>query len=536
MILKKPYAFLIKHFKLIHIILAIPLIFITYKTRLVVKFFNQYVTNRYTFQTGSDVSGFYVSGMMLFSVLIIIMAALAIYFLLKYKEKPVKMYVFLIIYYITLFVTLFWLSNVISSMSRDILSAKAVRFYRDISTLIYYPQYIFIVFVALRAVGFNIKQFNFRSDLKELEITSADNEEVEVGFEIDGYKTKRFFRRFKREFGYYLVENKFMVTVVVIIVLFASIIVYYNTRSSYTSTYTQTDTFNHSGFSLKVTDSIISNLTYNGKVISDNNYYLAIKLNAINNSGKKKKLDYNSLVLKVGNKDIRPTLDKSTYFLDYAAPYYGENLNPRDEKDYVLVYKIDKKDINKTFKLKVLSSYEVKKDKLITNYAIVNLSPVIIDEIVNIKSTTLNDKISFSNSNVGNTLLTISNFYRGSSYVYETKSCKFENNCTTLKDIISVDYSLSRGDASLLVLDYDFDLDEETTYAKNIKKKSVFFENFVLVSAGNNESSITYDVVDVTPKGVEGKIILQVSGNILSTDKLDLFITIRNKRYIVKLV
>lgn len=535
MILKRPYAFLIKHFKLIHIILAIPLIFITYKTRLVVNFFNEYVTNRYTFQTGSDVSSFYVSGLMLFSVLIIIIAALAIYFLLKYKEKPVKMYISLIVYYITLFIMLFWLSNIISSMSRDILSAKAVRLYRDISTIIYYPQYIFIIFVALRAVGFNLKQFNFRTDLKELEITSADNEEVEVGFEIDGYKTKRFFRRFKREFSYYLVENKFMVTVVVIIILFASIIVYYNTRTSYTSTYTQTDTFNHSGFSLKVTDSIITNLSYKGKVIDDN-YYLAIKLNTKNNSNKKQKLDYNSLVLKVGNKNIKPTLDKSTNFLDYAAPYYGEYINPRDDKTYVLVYKIDKKDINKTFKLKVLSSYEVKKDKLITNYSIVNLSPVIIDEIVNIKSTILNDKINFNNSNVGSTILTITNFYRGSSYVYETKTCKSEDNCSSIKDIISVDYSLSRGDASLLVLDYDFDLDEETTYAKNLKNKKAFFENFILVSAGNNESSVTYDVVDITPKNVEGKVILQVSGNILSSEKLDLYITIRNKRYIVKLI
>ena len=161
MILKKPYAFLIKHFKLIHIILAIPLIYIVRKTRSVVSFFNQYVINKYSFQTGSDISGLYISGLMLFSIVIIIFAASTIYFLLKYKEKPVKMYVSLIAYYIFLFIVLFWLSGIISSMSQDVLGAKAARSYRDIATLIYYPQYIFIVFIALRAVGFNIKQFNF---------------------------------------------------------------------------------------------------------------------------------------------------------------------------------------------------------------------------------------------------------------------------------------------------------------------------------------------------------------------------------------
>ena len=40
--------------RLIHLILAIPLIFITYKTHLVVGFFNDYVSNGYTFQTGTD--------------------------------------------------------------------------------------------------------------------------------------------------------------------------------------------------------------------------------------------------------------------------------------------------------------------------------------------------------------------------------------------------------------------------------------------------------------------------------------------------
>ena len=159
---------------------------------------------------------------MLFSIFIIIVAILSIYYLLKYKEKPVKWYVVMIIYYIVLFIMLFWYSGIIASMSKTVLSAKMARVYRDVSIIIYLPQYIFVIFTVLRAVGFNLKQFNFQSDLKELEIKSEDNEEVEVGFELDGYKTKRFFRRFKREFSYYLIENKLMVSAVLIILMFST--------------------------------------------------------------------------------------------------------------------------------------------------------------------------------------------------------------------------------------------------------------------------------------------------------------------------
>ena len=48
MILKKPYAFLIKNFRLIHLILTIPLIYITYKTTAVSNFFREYVSNNYS--------------------------------------------------------------------------------------------------------------------------------------------------------------------------------------------------------------------------------------------------------------------------------------------------------------------------------------------------------------------------------------------------------------------------------------------------------------------------------------------------------
>ena len=237
MILRKPYAFLIKHFKLIHLILTLPLIYIVRKTHLVVDFFNTYVSNGYQYQTGSDMSTFYINWVLYLSIFLIIAAILSIYYLLKYKEKPVKMYVIMMIYYLVLFIMLIWYAGIISNMAKAVLSAKSARFYRDISLIIYLPQYIFIVFTILRATGFNIRQFNFQNDLKEMQITSEDNEEVEVGLGIDTYKTKRFFRRYKREFKYYYEENKFILILIGTILVFSTIFIFYKTRNNYDISY-----------------------------------------------------------------------------------------------------------------------------------------------------------------------------------------------------------------------------------------------------------------------------------------------------------
>lgn len=533
MILKKPYAFLIKHFRLIHFILTLPLIYIVYKTHLIVNFFNQYVANSYNFQTGSDISGLYINGFMLFSIAIIIIALLSIYYLLKYKEKPIKWYVIMMIYYLILFIMLFYYSHVISTMAKEVLTAKAARVYRDVSIIIYVPQYIFIAFAALRAVGFNLKQFNFQYDLKELQITSEDNEEVEVGFELDGYKTKRWLRRFKREFKYYLIENKLMVSLVIIIFMFTSIIVYYNTRKNYNVSFSQGNSFVHQGFNIIVKDSIITNLDYKGNLVSDKYYYLVLKINITNNRGVDSKIDYESFVIKIGDKNLIPTLDLSPHFADYGASYFGELVKPGESTDYVFAYQIEKKDIKKSYKLKVLSSFEVKKSELVTKYAVVNLTPVNVNDINIIGTFKVGDKINFNNSNVGSTILTVKNYAVAKTYIYDKVNCTEGEVCS--KGMVSPNYSKGGANSTLLVIDYDFDFDEETSYAKHIKNKLLFFGNFASVKAVINGVEKEYNLVDISPKDIGNKAVLQAPASIDSASKLDLCFTIRNKRYIINL-
>ena len=534
MILRKPYAFLIKHFKLIHLILTLPLIYIVRKTHLVVDFFNTYVSNGYQYQTGSDMSTFYINWVLYLSIFLIIAAILSIYYLLKYKEKPVKMYVIMMIYYIALFIMLIWYAGIISNMAKAVLSAKSARFYRDISLIIYLPQYIFIVFTILRATGFNIRQFNFQNDLKEMQITSEDNEEVEVGLGIDTYKTKRFFRRYKREFKYYYEENKFILILIGTILVFSTIFIFYKTRNNYDITYAQNKSFTHQLFTINIKDSIITTLKYNGEQL-DNNYYLVLKTYVRNNSSRSVKLDYDNFKIYVGRKVLTPTLDRSTYFVDYANPYYGDYLRGKEEKEIALVYKIPKTYINKSFKLKILSSYDSSKQKLVTKYAIVNLTPVILDTVTDVSTVYLNTKIQLNGTNVGNTIINVKGFEVATSYAYTYDYCSSENNCKPITEIISANYKKSSKNSTLLVLDADFDLDKETTYGKKVKNDYEFFTDFASVSYVSGNQSGEYTVANITLANLNNKIVLQVRGNIINPEGLDLNLTIRNKRYIIVL-
>ena len=116
MILKKPYAFLIKNFRLIHLILAVPMIYLAVKSTAIVNFFNDYVINNYSLTVFGDLSSIYVNSLMYLSVIFILISILAVYLLFKYKQKPTKQYIAIIVYYLILFVVLGLCVNILKKI------------------------------------------------------------------------------------------------------------------------------------------------------------------------------------------------------------------------------------------------------------------------------------------------------------------------------------------------------------------------------------------------------------------------------------
>ena len=88
MILRKPYAFLIKYFKIIHIILFLIFTYLVFEIRNIYMFFVNYVkNNNFTYFEG--IANEYMNPLVFFLIILIIAFAISVYELMKKKEKPI---------------------------------------------------------------------------------------------------------------------------------------------------------------------------------------------------------------------------------------------------------------------------------------------------------------------------------------------------------------------------------------------------------------------------------------------------------------
>ena len=99
MILRKPYAFLVKHFRLIHAVLLMLIFFVFFQVYDILGFFNTYIgspTSIYDFEIASKtLINFYST---FFAILVLGISGVLVY-LLRYKKKPILLYVVIIIIY-----------------------------------------------------------------------------------------------------------------------------------------------------------------------------------------------------------------------------------------------------------------------------------------------------------------------------------------------------------------------------------------------------------------------------------------------------
>lgn len=533
MIFKKPYAFLIKYFKLINWILTILFIYIFYRTYNIVSFFNTYIKEDYSGNFYTGFSDTYISSFVYLIIILIIFGLLAIFILLIYKKKPIKTYLSSIIYYIILFIFLKIIKNVMISLEGTVLTAEMARIYRDLSMISIIPQGVFILLFVLRAFGLNIGKFNFKDDLKELEISEKDNEEVELTLKRDGVKFRRNIRRFGREFVYYLKENKFIFIIICIILVISMCFLIYKLFPNIIDlNFNQGQEFQINSINFKVEDSIITNLDYKGDIIDENNYYLVVKLSIENLLDEDLKYDYNDFRLIIKDSFVYPSVDKSVNFIDYAILYSGNKVKSNSKQTYSLVFEINEEDIDNNYKLKIANGSVVSEDKKVGKFNYVTITPIVINNVVVEENKNLGDEINFSNSNLGNTTLTLSNLEITSKYIYDYKYC-IKDNCINYKDVISIDYT--KNGKLLMVLDYNYNLDNSISYYKHSTNIKTFINDFVKLRYEEEDKAVYETVKDVTPSNLENKLVLEIPNKVDSLDSYYLSIIVRNKEYLIKL-
>lgn len=524
MILRKPYAFLIRHFKIIHLLLLLPLCYIAFKTSSVVDFFQRMVSNNYI-TNEVNIASNYINLFVYLSLFIVIATAIFIYSLMKEKNKRTFYYIFLIVYYILLFVcTTITYGQLFNLESHDAV-ASTIRLFRDFSNILYYPQYLFITYTLFRGIGFDIKSFNFSKDLEELELEEDDDEEVEISFGKNSYKYKRGIRKLIRELKYYVLENRFVfmcIAAVIIVLIFSSI---YMHIEVYNKKYGLNQAFSLNGLIISVNDSKLTNLSYDGKTITnDNTYYLAVKVAIANRSKQAQELDKDSFRLYINNKYIYPVLDKSNKFIDYGSYYYGGKIPPESSSEYIIVFEIPQEYYHKNYTLRVLDRIVYGVGEIHPKYRLINLNPSIETKVEDMGSVSKGTKVSLVDTTLGQSAFTVNDYYFTNRFEYQYEKC-YNDEC---KEYLG---NISTSTHSYLILNADINLDENSYYFKNKSWRKNFFSDFVKLKY--NYQGIDYDVelVDKTPSNYNGTdLVFQVSKSVEYATNLELDLNIRNRK------
>ena len=534
MILKKPYAFLIKRFRIIHLVLSFLVGFILYRSILIIKFFIDYIKNNYKSSVLIGLENVYTSSLVFIGIILILALTISIYYLLRHKNKPTKLYLFMILYYTFLLICLFYIRGVLSGLSEELLSAKFSRGIRDFSIVITSLQVIFLIFSLIRAIGFDIKKFNFRSDLREMNYDFADSEEIEVNINLNSYKYKRKVRRSLREFVYYLKENKLFVTICLgILAVILIIILIKNRNINYDQRYGMNKTFTYNSMQLIIEDAMVSNLDYNGNVIKEGYYYVVLKVNLKNNSGITKKIDFNQFNLAIGSNLVKPNLSKSSYFIDFAPENVISEFSHKTDRTFALVYEVPTKDKNKGSKLDIYNGTVNNKKGYTTKHIYVNIRTKKIRDLKLNGNYSLGQKLIFDDTYLGKTNLKVQSYEINKTYFYTFEKC-FKEECNVYDDVIVAPYTSTRHGNYILTLHINYNPDENQIYSKSNTLPRKFANDFMTVQY-RVDDKVYSDALNVTPDYQKDFIAFEVNKKVVDASVIQAIVTIRNQKYIINL-
>ena len=533
MILKKPYAFLIKNFRRIHILLMILTGFIIFETRQVVVFFREYIANNYSVSVTENLVSTTISPWLYISIIAAILILTAVYILLKAKKKPTRMYFFTILYYLILLVFIIITAFLISNLSKGLWSAASARTYRDLANIIYYPSYFFCLLMLIRSLGFDVKKFNFKSDLKELEITDKDSEEIELNLNFQTYKAERKIRRFIRELKYYYLENKKVIYIIgAVLVIIIGFLIYKNTEKV-KYTYRENHTFSLDSLSYNIKDSIITNLDLKGHIIEKDKYYVVIRFEVTNNSSTEKRIDYNNFKLYYGFNYKYPSLNLGNSFLDYGDPYMNDVIYAKTSKTFIMAYEVDQKYKNSNFKIVLYKGYSLKSKDFLAKTTTIKLKPSLYENTEIVRNAGLNERLSLAGTMLKNSAFKVNNPTFTNRYEYNYENC-YQNTCRTYTDVVISDVTY-QNKLILIVLDYELNLDNKAPSYMNINGIGSFASNFIEVEFEYLGKKEIVEAKYVNPPNLKNKLVLQVNGKVKDSDYVNLLVTIRNRSYSIKL-
>ena len=370
---------------------------------------------------------------------------------------------------------------VLRDISASLLDMRFASALRDFFMIALILQAVSFVLYIVRATGFDIKQFDFGTDLQKLDIDEKDSEEIEVALEFDKNKVNRQIRYNFRQLKYIYGEHKLVInTAMVILLILIGFNIYFNI-SIYTAYYDQGESFSASGVVMNIKDTYLTQEDPLGNKLTDN-MVVVVKMDIKKQGGVNKTLNTGLATLRIGNNSYGQNNDYAKELYDLGTPYTNQELGV-EFQNYILAFVVPKEEANKKMVLKFNDDVSYVKGEIGAKDIMVNLDPINLSGSKDVKTVNLKETLSLEDSILGNSSLTINSFEVGSKFKFDYKYCYKDNKCINSSEYV-VPTATGNYFKTLMKLDVNFNVD------KNLNLKEVNdFRSFV-----NTFATINYKI------------------------------------------
>ena len=334
MIIRKPYAFFIKHFRFFHIIFVLLAFKLIIDNISLFEFFDDYVSS-----TPSIVSS-YIAENAVVSVIwgiILIIGLIILMGVLIYKKKDIKLYIIEIISYIFVTVLFVISNNTINNLTNYLVDIRVVKAIHDILLFCIFLEAIMIALLFTRATGFDIKRFDFASDYAKINASSEDREEVELNLDFDFNIFKTRFNRFIRNLKYFYLENKLVcigIVCLVLVIVVNSTYSYFK-NSSYVSV--SDNVINANKYIVTLDRVFVDNKDMKRNLINGSNFII-LRANIKLRGSSRNTFNTSNLMLLINQSSYTPLRKYNQYFEDFGVPYNDDVID--ESGDYYFVYSV----------------------------------------------------------------------------------------------------------------------------------------------------------------------------------------------------
>lgn len=533
MVIKKPYAFLIKNFRLIHAVLFALVTYLGIKTFAIYDFFESYASTHYFVNSG-DLAAQYINFTMFGVIIGVILVSALVFFILSLKNKSRKFYIFLILYQIILFVFLLYDFSVLQDLQTSTMAIESVRAIRDVNLIVLLPQIVFIFMLAGRAIGFNIKQFDFKKDLEELEIDSKDYEEVEITLGKNNYKIARALRKTLRLTKYFILENKFFVTIVASVVVLVTTLVIFTNMRVYSVEYNENEEILASTMWYTAQKSYITDADIHGNKIKDGKYYVLVRTKISNKSSYDYILTRDTFRLDIAGKEIVPTFTYSDKFIDIGEAFAPGEVKSGESKDYVVIFEIEENEVYNQYVFKIKNFEDSSIAKIENSYKDIIIKPYDLNSKNDTGSYNIPITLNFEKTVLFNSKATINSYEIADSFKEKYQKCSdILGECYESIYLIKSEKS-GKSNIAIMKLQSTFTLDETLYLSKFINYPVDFYKYYAKLKYKAYGVTKTTSLTPIKSEFNKSKYsYFEVPKEVEDAQKIELILSIRGIKYTI---